>query len=88
VWFVDRGEGATVSFDLEQFKVYQDKGTGPDGKGGNSPWVPGWLPPPLPEDGMFPVRVTFSKPGSFVVRVMAHDGGLATTKDVNVTVIP
>lgn len=79
-WFVYRGAGA-VTFDPEQFKVY------PDTKG-NSPWRPGWAPPPLPPDGKFPVKVTFGAPGDFVVRVMAHDGGVATYKDVNVTVTP
>jgi hypothetical protein len=77
-WFVDRGAGR-VTFDPDQFKVYPDYISG-------SPWTPGWVPPPLPSDGKFPVRATFSTPGTFVVRVMAHDGGLAATDDVTVTV--
>ena len=39
-------------------------------------------------DGKFPVTVTFGAPGTYVVRVLAHDGGLDTTKDVIVTVLP
>jgi len=79
-WFVYRGAG-TVTFVPEQFKVYQDTRS-------NSPWAPGWSPPPLPADGKFPVTVTFGAPGTFVLRVMAHDGALASTEDVSVTVVP
>ena len=82
-WFVYRGPASTVRFNPEQFKVYQDKQPG-----GNSPWSPGWAPPPIPPDGKFPVTVTFGAPGAFVVRVLASDGGLETTKDVIVTVLP
>jgi hypothetical protein len=81
-WFVYRGAGK-VAFEPEQFKVYQDKKPG-----GNSPWTPGWATPPVPADGKFPVTVTFGAPGTYVVRVMAHDGGLQDTKDVTVTVNP
>ena len=80
-WFVYRGPGDKVRFDPEQFKVYQDKRPH-----GNSPWTPGWMPPPLPADGKFPVKVTFGEPGTYTVRVLAHDGGLDTAKDVIVTV--
>jgi len=82
-WFVYRGPASTVRFSPEQFKVYQDKQPG-----GNSPWSPGWAPPPIPPDGKFPVTVTFGAPGTFVVRVLASDGGLETAKDVTVTVRP
>jgi hypothetical protein len=77
-WFVDRGAGS-VTFDPPQFKVYPDYA-------GNSPWTPGWSAPPAPHDGRYPVTAIFSAPGEYVVRVMAHDGGLATTADVKVTV--
>jgi hypothetical protein len=33
-------------------------------------------------------HVTFGAPGTFVVRLMAHDGGLDATSDVTVTVLP
>lgn len=78
-WFVYRGAGNAVTFDPEQFKVYPDFLRG-------SPWTPGWVPPPIPADGKFPVRVTFRAPGTFVLRVMAHDGGADTTRDVVVVV--
>ena len=77
-WFIDRGSGK-ATFEPEQFKVYPDFRSG-------SPWTLGWTPPPVPPDGRYPVKVTFSAPGEYVIRVMAHDGGLASTKDVTVVV--
>ncbi len=79
-WFVYRGDGK-VTFEPEQFKVYQDKR--PDG---NSPWSPKWAPPPLPADGKHPVKVTFESPGTYVIRLLAHDGGFQNTADVTVNV--
>ena len=79
-WFIYRG-GGRVRFEPEQFKVWQDKTPG-----GNSPWTPAWLPPPLPADGKHPVKVTFEQPGTYTVRLLAHDGGLQTHADVVVTV--
>jgi hypothetical protein len=77
-WFVDRG-AAPVTFDPPQFKVYPDYT-------GNSPWTAGWSAPPVPANGRYTVTATFSAAGEYVVRLMAHDGGLATTGDVHVTV--
>lgn len=79
-WFVYRGAGK-VTFEPEQFKVYMDVK-------GNSPWAAGWTPPPLPADGKHPVRVTFRAPGTFVIRVLAHDGGLRAYQDVTIIVTP
>ena len=70
-----------VTFDPPQFNIYPDYRIG-----GNSPWTPGWLPPPVPADGKFPVKVTFNAPGTYVIRALAHDGGLEATQDVTVTV--
>ena len=42
----------------------------------NSPWGPLWLPPEIPEDGIYKVTVTFDKPGSYVLWGRADDGGL------------
>jgi hypothetical protein len=80
-WFVYRGHPEKVTFEPEQFKVY------PDYKN-NSPWTPGWVPPPFPADGKFPVKVTFGEPGTYVLQVLAHDGGFGVTESVNVTVNP
>jgi hypothetical protein len=77
-WFADRAAG-TVTFDPAQFKVYPDAAA-------NSPWTPGWIPPPIPPGGRYPVTATFSEKGDYVLRVMAHDGGLDATADVRVIV--
>ena len=50
--------------------------------------VPGWVPPPVPEDGRTVTVVRFSEPGVYVVRGMADDGYLYTAEDVTVTVTP
>jgi len=80
-WFVYRGPGDAVTFTPAQFKAYPDYRS-------DSPWTPGWIPPPLPADGRFPVSMTFARPGTYVVRVIAHDGGLSSTRDVTVNVTP
>jgi hypothetical protein len=80
-WFVYRGDGANVSFDPPQFKIYPDYRLN-----SNSPWSPLWAPPPLPSDGRFPVAVTFNAPGTYVLQVLAHDGGLSSARDVTVIV--
>ncbi|MBM3777328.1 MAG: hypothetical protein FJW23_03685 [Acidimicrobiia bacterium] len=78
-WFVYRGEGAAVRFDPPQFKPYVDLR-------GGSPWSPGWAPPPVPEGNRWRIGVTFETPGTYVLRCLAHDGGLGTYQDVTVTV--
>jgi hypothetical protein len=80
-WHVYRGSAADVTFAPEQSKVYPDYRANK-----NSWWTPGWTPPPLPADGKFPVTVTFRNPGTYVIRAMAHDGGLQRTQNVTVTV--
>lgn len=83
-WIVYRGSGDSVTFDPEQFKVYAAYSE----EGANSPWTPGWVAPPLPPDGRHTVRATFGETGTYVVRVLAHDGGFDTAQDVTVTVRP
>jgi len=80
-WFVYRGDGATVTFDPPQFKIHPDYRDD-----SNSPWSPGWEAPELPADATFPVTVTFGQTGTYVVRVLATDGGLTDHRDVTVTV--
>lgn len=80
-WFVYRGPEDKVVFEPEQFKVYPDFHS-------DSPWTPGWTPPPLATDGKVSVEVMFRAQGIYVLRVMAHDGALSSTQDVTVTVIP
>ena len=81
-WFVYRGAG-DVTFDPPQTKVWEDtRDTGA------SPWSPGWKTPEPPEDGRWVSEATFAEPGTYVLRGIAHDGGLATSADVTVTVTP
>ena len=80
-WFVYRGAGAAAAFEPEQFKVWEDRRVGAD-----SPWAPGWGPPPVPADDTWEVQATFSEPGTYVVRCLAHDGGLMTAGDITVVV--
>ncbi len=69
-WNVYRGAG-DVSFDPPLPKVWEDTRTA-----ANSPWGPLWLPPEVPEDGLYEVNATFSEPGSYVLWGRADDGGL------------
>ena len=81
-WFVYRGAGE-VTFDPPQTKVWEDtRDTG------DSPWSPGWKTPEPPEDGRWVSEATFAEPGVYVLRAIAHDGGLATTAGITVNVIP
>ena len=87
-WNVYRApEGVTgqdaVMFDPPQTAVWED--TRPFS---NSSWAPFWVPPELPEDGRWTVEVTFSEPGTYILRGRADDGGLFTDRDVVVTVRP
>ena len=85
-WLVYRGDDTHVTFDPEQFN--------PDFRGRyagsslckNIPPIPEWAMEPLPADGKVTMTATFSEPGTYVLRAMAHDGGLKTTKEVTVTV--
>ncbi len=81
-WFVYRGAGQ-VTFDPPQIKVWEDTRDHAD-----SPWSPGWETPESPEDGRWVAEATFAEPGDYVLRAIAHDGGLATTADIAVTVTP
>ena len=80
-WFVYRGAGTKVTFDPPQISVWEDFRVG-----SNSPWSPGWEPPPVSEDGKWEVSATFDEPGTYVLRAWADDGGLMTYKDITVVV--
>jgi len=79
-WFVYRGAGK-VTFDPSQIEVREDYRDGT-----NSPWSAGWRTPATPPDGKWVSRVTFSEPGTYVLRCLAHDGGLMTSEDVTFVV--
>ncbi len=87
-WLVYRGDDTHVTFDPPQFN--------PDLRGSsptstfckNLQTVPEWAKAPLPPDGRVSVTATFSQPGSYMLRAMAHDGGLKTTREISVLVRP
>jgi len=81
-WFVFRGEGE-VEFDPPQVKTWEDTRAG-----ANSPWAPLFRRPPIPENGEWTVEVTFDKPGTYVLRGRADDGGLYHDTDVTIIVGP
>jgi len=85
-WFVYRApEGVeaqdAVTMDPPQTAVWED--TRPFS---NSSWAPFWVPPELPEDGRWIAEVTFTEPGTYILRGRADDGGLFTDKDITVIV--
>lgn len=85
-WNVYRGPlrpQETVAFNPPQVKPWEDTRTS-----ANSPWGALWTPPPLPEDGIHEVNVTFSEPGTYVLWARADDGGLYHDQYVTVTVEP
>ena len=82
-WFMYRGPvGAKVTFDPPQVKAWEDTRAG-----ANSPWAPIWSAPPLPADGKQPVQVTFSEPGTYVLRCLTDDGALTAYDEVTIVVV-
>jgi hypothetical protein len=79
-WFVYRGKGK-VDFNPPQTKVWEDTRDS-----ANSPWSYGWRTPPVPPENKWQTRATFAEPGTYVLRCLAHDGGLMVAKDVTVVV--
>ena len=81
-WFVYRQPaGAKVVFDPPQVKPWEDTRAG-----ANSPWAPQWAAPPIPADGRQPVTVSFSEPGTYVLRCRADDGALVADEEVTIVV--
>jgi hypothetical protein len=82
-WFVYRQPvGAKVTFDPPQVKPWEDTRAG-----ANSPWAPQWTPPKIPDDGLQPAQVTFSAPGTYVLRCRADDGALVSDEEVTIVVV-
>jgi hypothetical protein len=81
-WFLYRGPvGGKVTFDPPQIKAWEDTRAG-----ANSPWAPIWVAPMIPADGRQPVGVTFSEPGTYVLRCRADDGALVSDEEITVVV--
>jgi hypothetical protein len=81
-WYHYRGPPA-LELDPPQTKVWEDRRDG-----GNSPWSAGWQVPPIPPENRWTVRAMFREPGTYVLRGLAHDGGLIAYQDVTVVVTP
>jgi hypothetical protein len=91
-WYVYRGTGK-VAFDPEQSDPAltalrsRERGSGssairPESSRTRSPTL-------IPVvDRMGSVKVTFSEPGTYILQVMAHDGGLGASQSVTVNVRP
>jgi len=79
-WNKYRGPG-NVTFDPPQVKVWEDTRTS-----ANSPWGALWLPPPVPEDGVYDVTMSFDEPGEYILWGRADDGGLYHDAYITVTV--
>jgi len=80
-WIVYRGKASAVTFSPEQMKTWTDSRTW-----ANSPWSPPYVIPDPPSDGKWTTQVTFSEPGTYVLRAVASDGSLFTYQNVTVTV--
>jgi hypothetical protein len=80
-FFVYRGRDAAVTFDPPQTKTWEDTRDG-----GGSPWSAGFKTPPVPEGNKWQARATFAQPGTYVIRTLAHDGGLWASQDITVVV--
>ena len=81
-WYHYRGPPA-IDLDPPQTKVWEDRRDG-----GGSPWSSGWRTPPTPPENRWVVRATFGEPGTYVLRALAHDGGLIAYEDVTIIVTP
>ena len=79
-WFVYRGAN-NVAFNPPQFDAWENYRDWAD-----SPYAAGWETPSPPPDGRWIVQATFSSPGTYVLRCLAHDGGLMTSEDVTFVV--
>lgn len=80
-WIVYRGNAAAVSFTPDQMKVWTDTRAY-----ANSPWSPPWTIPEPPAGNKWEAKVTFTEPGTYVLRAVASDGSLFTYENVTVIV--
>jgi hypothetical protein len=87
-WSVYRGPDGVGSQDVTSFNPPQVAAWEDTRPFSNSPWAPFWVPPELPEDGVWITEVTFTRPGTYVLRGRADDGGLFTDQQVVVHVGP
>ena len=79
-WFSTGGRAGAVRLRCRP-RVWRTRGAN-----SNSPWGAGWETPEPPPDNQWVVQATFSEPGTYVLRCIAHDGGLGTYEDVTFVV--
>ena len=80
-WFVYRGAGEVV-FDPPQFKAWEDTRN----KRGLALFARMGKRRLRRRKGKWAVQATFSEPGTYVLRCLAHDGGLLAAEDVTFVV--
>jgi hypothetical protein len=80
-WIVYRGKAGAVTFTPDQMKTWTDTRAY-----ANSPWSPPYSIPIPPADGKWTTQVTFSEPGTYVLRAVASDGAVFTYDNVTVSV--
>jgi hypothetical protein len=89
VWYLYRGPNEVAApakveepkFDPPMAKVWEDQR-------GGTPFSPNFVVPPVPPGNRWVHNVTFSKPGTYVLRAQAHDGFLFDNEDITFTVTP
>lgn len=79
-WNKYRGPG-NVTFNPPMPKPWEDTRTS-----ANSPWGPLWLPPEVPEDGLYEITASFDEPGTYILWGRADDGGLYNDGYITVNV--
>lgn len=82
-WIVYRGSAEAVKFSPDQMKTWMDTRAY-----ANSRWSPPYVIPEPPQGGRWTTTVTFSKPGTYVLRAVASDGSLFTYDNLTVKVTP
>jgi len=80
-WIVYRGKGSAATFSPPQMETWEDTRAF-----ANSPWAYPFVTPEPPSDGKWVTRVTFTEPGTYVLRVICSDSVLFTDENVTVTV--
>lgn len=85
-WLVYRGDEAHVTFEPPQFNPDLRRRVSASPLCQGIEPVPEWATSLLSEDGTLSVTATFSRPGVYVLRALAHDIALKTAREVTVTV--
>ena len=80
IWIQYRGGPSSARFSPAQPLIYSDP------RSPLSPWAPGWTPPTLAANGELVTKATWSEPGTYVLRAIAHDGYNYSSQEVRVTV--